>query len=69
MRESGSRGDPPPLSLGSNLGRGDVVGVEMSMVGVSGTLFRVIPGVLNPGETLRVPVWVRGLGGGKQTLR
>ena len=59
------------LRICSSLGRGDgnVVGVEMSMIGVSGTLFRVFPGVLDPGDTLRVPVWVRGLGGGKQTLR
>ena len=50
-------------------GDGDVLGVQMIMVGVSGTVFRVVPGVLNPGDTVRVPIWVRGLGGGKQTLR
>lgn len=50
-------------------------GMCMSMVGVSGTVFRVAPAggssssSLAPGQSLSVPVWVRGLGGGKQTLR
>jgi len=49
-------------------------GVCMSMVGMSGTVFRVATGGLpgaaaGGGCTVRVPVWVRGLGGGKQTLR
>ena len=44
--------------------------VCMSMVGVSRTVFRVVTGtLLAKGATVRVPVWVRGLGGGKQTLR
>lgn len=52
----------------STSGGGD--GVCMSMVGVSGTVFRVVKGTLTPnGGSLRVPVWMRGLGGGKQTLK
>lgn len=58
-------------------GEGEGAEVRMSMVGVSGTVFRVDPAKANgssspflaPGQTLAVPLWVRGLGGGTQALR
>lgn len=66
---------------GGVAGAGDGGAACMSMVGVSGTVFQILPssppqgtgtgqgGSLAPGGSLTVPVWVRGLGGGKQTLR
>ena len=62
--------DPSATSPPADTGTGGTMGVCMSMVGVSGTVFRVVTGGLAAGgATVRVPVWVRGLGGGKQTLR
>lgn len=43
-----------------------------ALVGTSGTLMKINLGSrssLAPGEVLRVPIWIRGVGGGKQTLK
>lgn len=63
--------DPAIVStVGGRAGPAMGAGVCMSMVGVSGTVFRVVTGALPAGGgCVRIPVWVRGLGGGKQRLR
>lgn len=72
--------DPTTTGGGAGVGAGAAGEVCMSMVGVSGTVFRVDPSKasssshnssssLAPGQSLEVPIWVRGLGGGKQALR